>query len=227
MTVRRVTLTIAAAIVLLTPSRASAEGGLWEFLEKLSGPGPFHGFLLDFPVVCSVESGTVSGQAFGNQCWHPKLLPAALRATPGAGPRWSRLWSAGVYVGRFHTNDNQLTYDDPDDVVGINWVKLGVRGTWHAIDWLDVHASVDINTLTTRDPSANNFERIWLTTVSPVGFTVKPFRGSSGWRFVTFSIRPNLLVDRMNATQFGARAEPLEDGWEPSLQFGIHIDPWR
>ena len=222
MTGKFVTVAFAFVAVLLMPSRAAAEGGLWEFLEKLSGPGPFHGFLLDFPLACGFKPSTGPSTASGVHCLHPKLLPGSLRDRAGL----KREWSAGVYVGRFTTNDNNLTYDNPDDVVGVNWVKLGVRGTWYAMDWLDVHASVDINTLTTREPSANNFERIWLTTVSPAGVTIKPFRRVSGWRWVTFSVRPHLLVDKINATQFGARAEELEKGWEPRLQFGIHIDPW-
>jgi hypothetical protein len=219
---KRVSLSFAFVAVLLMPSRAAAEGGLWEFLEKLSGPGPFHGFLLDFPVACGVKSSTASGTASGVHCLHPSLVPTSLR---GAGLR--RVWSAGVYAGRFTTNDNRLSYDNPDDVVGVNWVKVGVRGTWHLREWLDLHSSIDINTLTTRDPAANNFERIWLTTVAPVGVTLKPFGRAPGWRWVTFSIRPHLLVDKINATQFGARSEELEKGWEPTLQFGIHIDPWK
>ena len=223
MTGKHVSLAFAFVAVLLMPSRAAAEGGLWEFLEKLSGPGPFHGFLLDFPIACGVKSDTGPGRASGVQCLHPKLLPASLRSRTGL----SRAWSAGVYVGRFTTNDNRLTYDNPDDIVGVNWVKVGVRGTWHLRDWLDLHSSIDINTLTTRDPAANNFERIWLTTVAPVGVTLKPFGTVPGWRWVTFSVRPHLLVDKLNATQFGAQSEELEKGWEPTLQFGVHIDLWK
>ena len=56
MTGKRVSLLFAFVAVLLMPSRAAAEGGLWEFLEKLSGPGPFHGIVFDLPIACRVHA---------------------------------------------------------------------------------------------------------------------------------------------------------------------------
>ena len=61
MTGKHVSLAFAFVAVLLMPSRAAAEGGLWEFLEKLSGPGPFHGIMLDFR--SRVESSPTPVQA--------------------------------------------------------------------------------------------------------------------------------------------------------------------
>ena len=58
-----VTLVLAGVCLLATARPAHAERGLWEWLERLSGPGPFWGVAGEVPVVCRVVKVTkkVSG----------------------------------------------------------------------------------------------------------------------------------------------------------------------
>ena len=232
MTGKHVSLAFAFVAVLLMPSRAAAEGGLWEFLEKLSGPGPFYGIVFDVPIVCrlrpKVAGSPDRATAYFDQCWNSRLLREDLRsqATKG-GFQWRRHFSFGANIAKFGTDKNNLSYAQPEQAVGVRWLKFGGRVTWHS-EFIDLHASIDGNRLTSKQPSLNDFDAVWFMTFEPVGVTFKPFaRVNSLVRHVTVAVRPHSILRTLDAEMFGAAPGKLDDPWPPRWQVGIHIDPWR
>ena len=236
---------VLVVLTVLCPRDAAAEGGVWEYLERLSGPGAFYGFVLDAPIACRVKAVADSSASapaapaaiakiqqetvYGERCWNRRLLPTTLRtAARTGGYAWNRNWSVGLSLGWLGTKDNNLDYDVPSKAVPVRWLKFGPRVTLHANRFVDFHASVDFNRLSSRDVSANNFENIWFATVEPAGITVRPFaRSNSLWRHIGVGVRPQLLTRSLNASMFGATPRKLESAGHLHWQAGIRIDPWK
>ena len=233
-------------LTVLCPRDAAAEGGVWEYLERLSGPGAFYGFVLDAPIGCRVKAVAPGPAAkvrataefiakvpretvYGEKCWNRRLLPNRLReAGSRDGYAWNRTWSVGLSLGWLGTKDNNLDYDVPSKAVPVRWLKFGPRVTLHASRYVDFHASVDFNRLSSRDVTANNFDNIWFATVEPAGITVRPFaRSNSLWRHIGVGVRPQFLTRSLNASMFGATPRKLESAGHLHWQAGIRIDPWK
>lgn len=86
-------LTIAAVLGVLLPTNAYAHAGWWDFLEAMSGPGPFgNGFVVDFRPWCMVREET-----------------AAPPSDPAQAPeRRTAIWSGGTAAMDCLTNSNQV-----------------------------------------------------------------------------------------------------------------------
>lgn len=82
MTPRRLVFVLVFTLAALVPRPALAHGGFWDWLEELSGPGPFRGVMFDVRPLCFVaaeRAGTTSEQAtgYGNPFRSGANLPPA------------------------------------------------------------------------------------------------------------------------------------------------------
>src|SRR5436190_2677914 len=70
--------------LMLWPTGAYAAAGWWAWLEELSGPGPFHGWGLSTPVLCTSDGDIVSCRS-RSESRRPKRLVVLGIARLGSG----------------------------------------------------------------------------------------------------------------------------------------------
>lgn len=226
--------------MVLLPASAHAEGaGLWEYLERLSGPGGFEGRSIKIPLACefagmAAERGTgESKKAYFLRCLRPKTLPAdfgPVSAPPDGASWWKRRASVALYIGRFTTDRNDLAYlREPDDR-GIVWWKLGPTFIWYASPYFDVHTSVEWNRLSSKGDA---FDPFWVNSLEIVGITGKPFaRLPAPWKWLSISVSPKTLTRSIRAEEFGAIPGAGPGGWresgrETQLQTSLIFNIWE
>jgi hypothetical protein len=194
-----------------------ADAAIWEWLEQLSGPGPFWGLAVEIPVICD-RATTPPGDPrldLGTTCW--------ARITLEDGRQWERRWYVGAYVGRFSTDDNPLRYAAPPSDLGVVWWKFGPTFTWHAHDYFDLHTGIEFNRLSSKD---DVFDPIWIPSIELMGITWRPFPDHAFGRLITFPMRASLLAGSLDATDFGAIPGTFEADREVQFRFGVAVDLW-
>jgi len=122
---RLVMITLVAAI--LAPSSAYADAGWWDWLDKLSGPGPFsRGWLVDFRVLCQVEDPKGETNALGEVAtWTAPSFARGSRGrqclvnahSPDTKKNLVRSYFE-VRGGRITSEDQPLFSDVPGELVG-------------------------------------------------------------------------------------------------------------
>src|SRR5215208_4119495 len=83
---------LALAAFVLTPARADAHAGFWDWIEGLSGPGPFsNGCVVDFRPYCSVRD-------------------QAAAARPGEQPKeqWASAFGGSTAAQHCRVNSNEV-----------------------------------------------------------------------------------------------------------------------
>lgn len=231
------TLLLAGFLVVLLPAPANAAGaGIWEYLERLSGPGPFEGRSVKVPVVCEfaeMEDGEPTGDArkvWFLRCINPRLLPGRMPVTPRAGGTWwKRRGALAVYVGRLTTNQNELAYVREPDDRGIVWWKFGPTFIWYAKRSLDLHTSVEWNRLSSKGTA---FEPFWVNSLELVGATWKPgVSHGAPFKWLSLGAGVKVLTRSIKAEEFGAIPGAGPDGWRESgrelqLQLSVGLNIW-
>ena len=98
-------LTLAGAVLLavvLTPQRADAHAGWWDWFEGLSGPGPFHnGWVLDFRPFCSVKTSV-------DRVAQVASIAQPRPAQPAPGEEWTAVWGGTDAAKHCLVNSNQV-----------------------------------------------------------------------------------------------------------------------
>jgi len=120
---RLVMMTLVAALV--APSSAYAAAGWWDWLDKLSGPGPFsRGWLVDHRLFCQVEEkGAVTNAMGENSTWTSSLakgeLGKACLINAHSSDKKNLVRSYfEVRGGRITSEDQPLFSDVPGELVG-------------------------------------------------------------------------------------------------------------
>jgi hypothetical protein len=228
---------VALLVLTVCPGRADASGWvLWDWLDQLSGPGPFHGLHVAVPLVCGLgqqENGRVVNPEFkdGITCLNPRRMLRSLDAEREAGDLTHRPWRRTVTLHlnlarlSSSTGTRNLQYVEPPAEPGVNWFRIGPGFVWHVHQYLDVHAGLDLNRLSSK---GDLFEPIWVPTVELVGVTLHPFADARNrhLRGVSFSVRTARLMRSLDAGEFGAIRGSFQTGKETLIRFGIAYDFW-
>jgi hypothetical protein len=219
---------------------AYAERGLWEWLERLSGPGPFHGWAAEVPVVCRVievtETGTVRTiKTAGNSSWHPiwRCWSPSLLFTgdekPSKASRYKRQYFS-LYVGHYTGNASDLAYAVEPLSRKIIWWKIGTTFTWEVHDLFDLHTGIQWNHLSS-DAEPPVFDSLSAPSIELMGITWWPFGECKRcWpvlHYVGIPLRANLLARSFDASDFGAIPGTFKSRPEVQFQWGVVVDLWK
>jgi hypothetical protein len=189
----------------LWPTGAYAARGWFAWLEELSGPGPFHGWVLAAPVLCTNDSGITS-------------------CAPRSGVK--RL--VFVSVGRLGSGDNLRFKDLPDTPENRREVHvLQVSGSY----MFRLHPAVDVGVgAGTMRFSGEGFEPLWRFTLVPATVGVRPFALIAEWKdsrwahLVRGEIETSLVVRGFTASQFGTPASTFSAGPEFLTRAAVVLD---
>jgi hypothetical protein len=215
-------------------------GGGW--LERLSGPGPFRGQVLDYRFLC-IAAPDAKDESSTSDPPPGKIVTRELRDRvwlTGAGCHFlgsdDKRLEVGVDFGFLRSTENVLDYGnrpgltDDDKDVGLR--TFAVTADFRVNRILDVGAG--FGRASFRSPDADLFPGFSRTMSQPVRLTVRPLAALSNSR------RAEALVMRFDATKFhgtftaddfgavpGTFTEPGEITWG----WSIRIDPlaflWR
>jgi hypothetical protein len=218
-------------VLTLWPTRADASfAAFWDWLDQLSGPGPFHGPSVSIPLVCGLgqrQNERIVNPAFRpvNECLTPRRMILELeRQQAVQGLEWRRTVTLALNLARFSTDENNLDYVQRPANPGVNWFKIGPSFVWHVNEYLDIHTSIEWNRLTSKGDA---FEAIGVTTVELVGVTLHPFAdGPRRLRGLSFVARTTRLMRSLDAGEFGAIPGSYQTGKETQLRVGIGYDFW-
>jgi hypothetical protein len=189
----------------LWPSGAYAASGFWAWLEELSGPGPFHGFVLAAPVFCMNGDERVS-------CWKGLDHPP------------NRLLF--VSVGRLGSGDNLRFKDLPDTPENRLEVNvLQISGVY----MFRVHTAVDVGLgVGAMWVSGKDLDTQGRLTLIPVSAAVRPFAfkwPKSPWAHIMRAeVETSWVTRGFNAKQFGVPASSFSTGPEFLTRAAVVID---
>lgn len=112
-------------LTVVLPGRAYASLGWWDWLEQLSGPGPFaNGWMLDQRVACLVDAATTGGSRSGRTLNGKAVnwMAVSGRASDKSLPCLTNAAAVLAYVevrgGRITTDRQALFSDVPGQLVG-------------------------------------------------------------------------------------------------------------
>jgi hypothetical protein len=225
----RVILIAMGMCLLVSPNQAYAGRGVWEWLERLSGPGPFHGWAVEVPVACQVvESG--SGDERWNhlwRCWSPLTFERGQADTRGQTRAWDRRLYVSAYIGRYTGAASDLQYAIEPPTRDIVWWRVGSTVTWEAHRFFDITTGLQWNRLSSKE---GVFESLSAASIQLMGITWRPCGGCSAtspWRHISVPLRATLLARSSDAADFGAIPGTFESRPEVQFQWGIVFDLWR
>ena len=230
-----------AMLLLVMPRPAYALwGGGW--LERLSGPGPFWGQVVDYRFLC-VAAPDAKDQSSTSDPPPGKALTKELDSRvwlTGAGCYFlapdDKRFEVGVDFGFLKSSSNVLDYSnrpgltDDDKDVGLR--TFSITADFRVNRVLDVGAA--IGRASFRSPDSNLFPSFSRTMSQPVRLTVRPLAILSNSR------RAEAVVLRFDATKFhgtftaddfgaapGSFTEPGEITWAWSIRFEPLAFLWR
>jgi hypothetical protein len=225
-------------VAVLVP--AALWGGGW--LERLSGPGPFWGQVIDYRFLC-VAAPDAKDQSSTPDPPPGRILTRELHDRvwlTGAGcyflgPDDKRL-EVGIDAGFLRSSSNVLDYSnrpgltDDDKDVGLR--TFSVTADFRVNRVVDVGAAIGRGSF--RSPDSNLFPSFSRTMTQPVRLTVRPLAILSNSR------RAEALVMRFDATKFhgtftandfgavpGSFTEPGEITWAWSIRVEPLAFLWR
>lgn len=141
------------------PSAASAQMGWFDWIEGLSGPGPFRGYSVGYRVLCTKE---VQGRKPGEGRY--SVDPTCFSDRDPAIRQMLE-----IRVGRFASDDHPRFADTPSDTREVTFVKL------ESFMKVRVNATLDAGAGVGRVRfRGDGFDPFWRTTVTPVSLTFAP-----------------------------------------------------
>lgn len=211
---RRLCITLILCLLAQAAAPRAADAWVWEFLEELSGPGPFTGWAFEWRVVCfsepdpanrdAVETDDESARAaakflqvFGPGCFF-KQVPVQNRRTA----------SFNVKFGLLDAKENNLQYRNDRLDRDVKLTTLMPSFAWRPVR--SVETQFGIGMMWFSGPSFDSFTRV---VVQPIQVDVKPLaainqlRGADAvWWDELLSVRAGItIVPRgFDATDFGA-----------------------
>jgi hypothetical protein len=231
---KRAILAIVGVCLLVSSRPAYAARGVWEWLERLSGPGPFHGWAVEVPVACRLTkiSKTNNERQTGDsewdqtwRCWSPYLFEKGRPdrvSTPDS--LWKRQLYVSFYLGRYNGKASDLVYAVEPLSREVIWWKVGSTFTWEVHPFFDLHTGIQWNRLSS---DKDTFTSISATSIELMGITWRPCaRCGPGWRNLGIPLRANLLARSFDAADFGAVPGTFKARPEVQFQWGFVYDLW-
>jgi hypothetical protein len=151
---KTIRLLLLIALIAFCPTRAYALEGWWDWLDALSGPGPYWGFGVGQTLLCQPASST----DFERLCWREDR---ELRQVVEARASW--LW---------WTFGEQRFQDDPGDVRSVRAFSLDGFYLVRINDDFDIDVGPGVGLLRF---SGDGFDPIYRFTVTPLSFSIAPF----------------------------------------------------
>lgn len=200
-------LVVLLGVITLWPTGAYAAAGWWAWLEELSGPGPFHGFVLAAPIIC-VRDGEVISCRPGSDETRPKRLVA-------------------VSVGKLGSGDNVRFKDDPSGPDRREVHVLQVSGTY----MFRLHPALDTGFgAGTLRFSGEGFDPLWRFTLIPASMSARPLALVKQWQYkwwayvVRGEIETSFVTSGFTAAQFGNTTSKFSTGPEFLTRAAVVID---
>ena len=201
--------------VLVFVAPAPSEAGLFSWLDRLSGPGPFWG--VDFGIAL--------------RCPDTKDKPNLLEATadirfscPGEDLTKRRFnWFMNVGVAR--ASDNDLDYGErsaPAPSKAVNVLKMGTSVDFRPVPSVEVGTGAGF--IYFGGPRFVNFARPYF---QPLRLSVRPLiigRYSKRRSALMLQFNLNMIVGTIDGASFGAPADPLNKHNEVLKEYGVGID---
>jgi hypothetical protein len=205
-TVQKARLIIFVVAVALWP--APAHASFWSWLEELSGPGPFRGYMFSFTVAC-VRDGT------------PKACPVNHEDTRQ---------TIVVRFGRFHSKEDRprfkdLPASDADNQGEVH--VMPVSGLWMFRLHRSLEAGPGIGFMRVSGDGFDAFSKVSLT---PLSATFTPFALSedlakSRWAYVLrVELDTSYFPQGFNGTDFNNRRTTFDSGPEFLTRAGLVLD---
>jgi hypothetical protein len=193
---KTIRLLLLIALVAFYPARAYALEGWWDWLDALSGPGPYHGLGFGQTLLCKAGSDN----NFRSLCWRED---AELRQVVEARVSWF-IWDFGA----------QRFQDDPGDTRSVNAFALDGFYLFRINDDLDIDIGPGVGLLRY---SGEGFDPLYRFTVTPLSFSIAPFASRSPSRFArAFRLRLDAMVvpEGFTGEQFGNTVTSFRTGGE-------------
>jgi hypothetical protein len=205
------------ALLTLWPSAAFAAKGWWGWLEELSGPGPFRGFVVSVPLIC-VSDGEVVPCSQKIRTRVPEPEPEKRR------PKRMIMVSVGSLGSDDHLRFKDLP-DTPENRREVN--VLQVSGLY----MFRLHPAVDVGAgAGTMRLSGDGFDPIWRFTLVPANVAVRPFALVNQWKdskwagIIRGELETSFVTEGFTAEQFGTPASTFRTGPEFLTRAAVVID---
>jgi hypothetical protein len=153
---KTIQLLLVVTLISFFPARAYALEGWWDWLDALSGPGPFHGIGIGQTLFC--KAGTNNN--FTRLCWRE----SDQRQIVEARVSWF-VWGFG----------DQRFQDDPGDNRSINAFSLDGFYLFRINEDLDIDVGPGVGLLRY---SGEGFDPVYRFTFTPLSFSIAPFRSA-------------------------------------------------
>jgi hypothetical protein len=205
----------------------------WEWLEQLSGPGPFHGWGVGLTFVCYGHRLPAPGTAEPDPST-PDSRELFLDLNCGRAARTRVHWGFRVEASWLSTNDNPLVYDPPPDPEGLEveafsfipTVDVGLRQAVSVgFGGGFMHFSGDA------------FPSFTTLVIEPVRVTFKPLvlfatgegrdRLRYGLEFLQLRYAARWLPYGVKAEDFGAVPGTFESGREYLSRFYVEVNAFH
>jgi hypothetical protein len=198
-------------VVLLTaatlwPGAAFAASGWLAWLEELSGPGPFSGFVVSAPVLCTRDGEVVS-------CWSPISPP-------------KRVVNVSVgWLGSGHNLRFKDLPDTPDNRRGVDVLQVSGAYLFRLHPAFDAGLGAGFMRF-----SGDGFEAQWRFTLVPITGSVRPFALVDKWKHARWAsilraeMETSFVTSGFKASQFGSSTSTFSSGPEFLTRAALVID---
>jgi hypothetical protein len=198
-------LVVLLGVMTLWPSAAYAS--FWAWLEELSGPGPFHGWVVATPVLCTSDGELVSCRARSDSHRPKRLLVLS--------------------VGKLGSGDNPRFNDEPKtpDRREVKVLQTSVTYMYR------LHPTVDVGFgAGTLRFSGDAFDPLWRFTLVPTSVSVRPLALVKEWKYkwwayvVRGEVETSFVTKGYNALDFGNSTSTFSSGPEFLTRAAIVLD---
>lgn len=203
---RRCVIVLATALTLWPGVAYAGDWDFWAWLEQLSGPGPFHGWVVSAPLFCVNDQAVV----------------------PCSGLRSAGHQRVVLTIGRFSSGDHLRFKDLPDTPENRESVHVLVIGGTYMFR---VHPAVEVGPgVGLMHFSGNGFDGFNRLTLTPVKVSVMPLRFVPAWKGRRWSEVLRLEVEDMLVTKgfkgadFGNTSTGFSAGREFLTRAGLVVD---
>jgi hypothetical protein len=226
---RRAWIVVALAGLFTLSGPRAADAWVWDWVDKLSGPGPFTGWAGEWRVVCfSAKDETLPEPVPAVE--HPivdvirALGPCLFKPVP---LKKERRGSINLRVARLTTDRNRLVYPDPTPARDVRFLDLRTSAWWRPHSTVEIGIGAGLYRF-----SGPAFEPFWRPFLQPIIVDVKPLAllaGTVGHRhwydeFVVFRAGHIVIPDGFDGTDFAAVPGTFRTSTEYLPTFGVHLD---
>ena len=200
---RNVRLLMLVTAMALWPGAAHA-AGFWSWLEELSGPGPFTGYMFSVPLTCFEEGRRIA-------CWE--------RDIDGGQTLVAKF-------GRFSSGDRprfqDLPANDPDNLGAVHVIPISGVYLFRLHRTFDVGPGAGIMRF-----SGDGFDALYRFTLTPVSASVRPLLAFSRnrWaRLLRIEVDTSFVTKGFTGADFGNTRTGFRSGPEFLTRAGIILD---